>query len=343
MTKSPRAGVVIVNYNCAPLAIDSALSALGASEGDVRVVIVDNASTDSSREYLEGFANGEVARAPEAPAAFPAVQFADPKTIRTSMASDPDEWSGDALTILRSPKNGGFAGGANFGLRALMSGDFDLLILLNPDALIAKGAIGAFGRRLCDPSIGLCGASVLSFENPGQIQALGGAALHPLTLTGRNIADGENFADAHDPETVEARLDYPLGAAIAFRPDYLRHAGLLDERYFLYFEEADWTFSGRAAGRVGWAREAVVYHRYGASTKSLRVGPGAVSERSPLSDYHMARSRLLFALKWRPYLAPLMVAIGAGQAIKRLARGRRAQARAVALGSIPGAARAFPT
>lgn len=335
----PRVGVVIVNYNCAKLALDSALSAFGSGPADLRAVIVDNASTDDSRSCLEAFARGEIRHVPEAPAAVPAVKFGDPNALSMATISDPAAWSGAALTFLSSRVNGGFAAGVNLGLSALETDAFDLLILLNPDALLAEGAIAAFARRLADPKVGLCGASVLSFADPTRIQALGGASLDRLTLAGRNIAEGADFSAAPQREAVEARLDYPLGAAIGFRPDYLRRAGFLDERFFLYFEEADWAFAGRAAGRVGWAPDAVVYHRYGASTNSRRSAAGA--DRSPLSDYHMARSRLLFALKWRPHLAPLMVALGAAEAGRRLARGRRAQARAVALGSVPGAARAF--
>ena len=70
---------------------------------------------------------------------------------------------------------------------------------------------------------------------------------------------------------------------------------------------------------------------------------GEPSERSPLADYHMTRSRILFALKWRPYLAPLAVAAGGGQAAMRLIRGRRANAEAVFRASLPGSAREFVT
>lgn len=341
MKTRPRAGVIIVNFNCAPLAIDSALSALGSSRCDVRVVIVDNFSTDDSRDYFRDVQAGKPARNPQSPAASPAVRFCDIGRMQAATILDPREWSDAPLTFLLARENRGFAAGVNLGLRSLLAGDFDILIILNPDALLAEGAIEAFAERLRDPRVGLCGASVLSFDEPTRIQALGGAALDPLTLVGRNIGEGAEFREAPDENAVEAQLDYPLGAAIAFRPDYVRAAGLLDERYFLYFEEADWTLAGRAAHRVGWAREAVVYHRYGASTKSRPAMRGAASRRSPLSDYHMARSRRLFAMKWRPMLAPLMVALGAGQALARAARGRGAQARAVALGSLPGASRSF--
>lgn len=342
MTRKLRAGVVIVNFNCAPFAIDAALSVLGQTECSAQVVIVDNASTDGSPDHFKTLAREASARAPDSPSGSPRVTFCDPASTKVELITKPREWSPKPLSILLSPVNGGFAAGANLGFRTLLQAKFDLLVLLNPDALAAEGSIAAFAERLEDPTVGLCGASVLSYDRPGTAQAFGGATLDPLTLVGRNIGEGCEFADAPGRNLVESRLDYPLGAVIALRPDYVSRAGFLDERYFLYFEEADWAFAGRKIGRVGWARDAVVYHRYGGSTRSRRAAFGAPSERSALSDYHMARSRLLFALKWKPHLAPLTLAYGAGQTLSRLARGRTDQARAVALGSLPGARRAFP-
>jgi hypothetical protein len=328
-------GAVIVNYACAPFALDAALSILGAAE-DAHVVIVDNASPDGSADYFGAVARG-ARHEPTAPASGD-VRFAG---LREGLIAFQPDRTGRGISILLAPSNGGFASGCNFGLQALDRARLDLLLLLNPDALVAEGAVDAFRRRLEDPFIGLCGASVLSFESPHGAQALGGARLDPLTLLGENLGAGSLVKDAPSTDEIERRLDYPLGAAIALRPDYIERAGFLDERYFLYYEEADWAFAGRPFFRTGWAREARVYHRYGASSKSVRSGRNAPSSRSPLSDYHMARSRLLFALKWRPALAPALVALGGVQAARRLARGKGAQARAVALGSLPGAPRAW--
>ena len=60
----------------------------------------------------------------------------------------------------------------------------------------------------------------------------------------RNIGEGARFSDSRDAAQTESQLSYPLGAAIAFRRDYLSRAGYLDERYFLYYEEADWALAG---------------------------------------------------------------------------------------------------
>lgn len=332
MSQGARFGAVIVNYRCAPLALDAALSFLG--DGGARAIIVDNASDDGSPDFIEQALRGG-AHTPEPPP--------DPLAGRAVQFADPERLAPGRLTVVRSKTNGGFAAGCNAGLRMLTAAPkIDRLLLLNPDALLAEGALAAFADRLGDDGAGLCGASVVAFDAPHDVQAFGGASFDPLLMTGRNIGEGKALADMPDRRTVEATLSYPLGAAIALRKDYLSRAGYLDERYFLYYEEIDWARAGGAAHRPVWAPGAVVYHRYGAASKSERRAMGEPSQRSPLSDYHMTRSRVLFAAKWRPPLAPLAMLAGGAQAARRYMRGRPRNGAAVLRASLPGSPRRFP-
>jgi hypothetical protein len=323
-----RFGAVIVNYNSAPLAIAAALSFLG--DGGAAVVIVDNLSTDDSRATLVAARAGD-AEAPEAPR--------EPAEGRAPLFAPAAALAGSACELVLSEQNGGFAAGCNIGLKRLMArGDCTHFLLLNPDALIAKGSLAAFSERLADPSVGLCGATVAAFDPPHPVQAFGGARVSGLLPVGRNIGEGSDVAQPPARSAVERQLSYPLGAAIAFRRDYLDRAGFLDERYFLYFEEFDFARAGRGLNSA-WADGALIYHRYGASSKSRRAAKGV--RRSPLADYHMARSRLLFVAKWRPMTAPLALLLALAEAGRRLGRGDRENARAVLAGSLPGSPRIY--
>ncbi|MDZ7626790.1 MAG: hypothetical protein U5J99_00105 [Parvularculaceae bacterium] len=333
MIPSARFGAVIVNYRCASLALDAALSFLG--DGGAKAIIVDNASDDGSAELIEDVIAGVRTHAPQPPP--------DPLEDRAVRFADPAQLARGRLVLIRAKANGGFAAGCNIGLRALSSGvGIDRFLLLNPDALLAEGALAAFAERLNEDGAGLCGASVVAFDAPHAVQAFGGAAFDGLLLTGRNIGEGLALADRPDRRSVEARLDYPLGAAIALRKDYLSRAGYLDERYFLYYEEIDWARAGGDAHPPVWAPDAVVYHRYGAASKSKRAAAGAPSARSALSDYHMTRSRVLYAAKWRPPLAPLAMLAGTAQAARRYLRGRAENGAAVLRASLPAAPRRYP-
>lgn len=333
MTQSARFGAVIVNFRCAPLALDAALSFLG--DGGAKAIIVDNASDDGSPELIDAVIAGARPHTPELPP--------DPIDGRAVRFADPARLSRGRLSVLRAKSNRGFAAGCNAGLRALATvSGVDRFLLLNPDALLAEGALAAFAERLNEDGAGLCGASVVAFEAPHAVQAFGGAAFDPFLLTGKNIGEGLALGDRPDRRSVEAELDYPLGAAIALRKDYLSRAGYLDERYFLYYEEIDWARAGGAAHAPVWAPDAVVYHRYGAASKSKRAAAGAPSARSALSDYHMTRSRVLFAAKWRPTLAPLAMLAGTAQAARRYMRGRAENGAAVLRASLPAAPRNYP-
>ncbi len=329
-----RFGVVIVNYQCASFAVDAALSALG--DGAAAAVIVDNASPDGSAAFIEAILSGETAHAPDAPR--------EPIAGHAPRFADISELAPGALSLIRSEINDGFASGCALGLKALAErDDIDAFVLLNPDATLAQGSLDAFAARLADARAGLCGASVVAFEPPHAAQAFGGAELTRFFHLGRNIGEGAAFSDAPPREQVEERLAYPIGAAMALRRDYLIRAGYPDARYFLYFEEPDWTLAGRPDFYPAWAPGAVAYHRYGAASKSERTEAGGPSRRSPLSDYHMARSRLLFALKWRPLTAPLVGVASLAQAAIRVLRSQPDNAAAVLRGGLPGAPRRFQT
>ena len=261
-------------------------------------------------------------------------KYLDEQTLPSSLSS---------LTVVGANENRGFAAGCNIGLKFLEAvSSCSHYLLLNPDTQLAAGALAAFETALDEPGAGLCGATVLLADDPGKVQAFGGARLNDLTLLGENLGGGEFLFAAPEAADVEKHLTYPLGAAIALKAGYLQKAGYLDDRYFLYYEEADWAFAGRAFSHTVWAPDAYVFHHYGISSKSDFVSADQPSVRSPLADYHMARSRFLFALKWRPWLAPAVLALGLMQAFRRLLRGRFKSALAVARGVLPGAARAYP-
>ena len=324
-------GAVIVNYNCAVFALDAALSVLG-DDDTAHVVIVDNASTDGSLDIISDVLAGRRLHKPTGPSGaqinpeFEAVRNISTAIIDEGVALG----TTPQLTIIRSAENRGFAAGCNIGIRYLIdAADPETFLLLNPDAQIARGSLAAFKDRLCYTKAGLCGATIMRFDNPDCAQAFGGAVLNPWTLLGSNIGAGKSLAEAPDRASVEAQMSYPLGAAIAFRKDYLKVADMLDARFFLYYEEADWVRRGWPARHAVWAPKAIVYHRHGVVAGSRRDMGG----RTPASDFHMARSRMKFALKWRPMAVPIIAVLTVMQSVRRLLRGERGQAKAVLAGT----------
>lgn len=330
-----RFGCVIVNYNGAAMAMDAALSFLGA--GGARVVIVDNQSTDGSLDYLAGLAAGKLVHVPTCvpePLIGHLPHLAThPKIQVIRKGSELPEYT--PLSVIDAGSNGGFAAGCNIGLKAL-TGDqtLDGFVLLNPDTQIAAEGLNAFSARLADPAIGICGGTIVDFDAPHHVQAFGGAQIdqrfHLGVKLGEGTAPNGPRLDLPACAAIEDAIDYPLGAAMAIRRDYWDAVGGLDERYFLYFEEPDWVRAGQPTYRPGWAPEAMIYHRYGMSSVSQKSTVHGASRRSALADFHMTRSRLLFAAKWYPETLGVNRAAVGWQIAQRLIRGRPANAVAVA-------------
>ena len=236
--------IVIVNYRTAPLVVDClrSLAAEVAAEPDCRVVVVDNASGDGSVQILQDAINGE-------------------------------GWASWA-EILPLDRNLGFSGGNNAALRPLFASlrAPDYVFLLNPDTWVRPGAVRAlveFMERR--PDVGIAGSRL---EHPnGEVQNSAfrfhtatseferGLRLGLVTrLLRRWVVAPPARAEAHP-------ADWLSGASLMIRREVFDSVGLLDEDYFLYYEEVDFCLRARAAGwRCWYVPESRVVHLVGQSS-----------------------------------------------------------------------------
>lgn len=85
--------------------------------------------------------------------------------------------------------------------------------------------------------------------------------------------------------------EFVSGCAMLIKKAVLARIGLLDERYFLYYEDADFCQRARQAGfKIVFVPQAKIWHK--------NIGTGRTG--SPLQDYYMVRNRLLFGMRWAP-------------------------------------------
>lgn len=323
---SDRLDVVIVNYRGAADVLEC-LESLLRSPVPLRVVVVDNASGDGSADTIAAWARGEVA----APEPSPALAYLSrpplPKPVdhvRFDEAESRRRVPGDTLlTIIEAERNGGFASGNNVGLRYLLADPATTHVwLLNPDTVVEAGAAGALlAHMLADPAIGMCGALVRYYHFPERVQALGGHRFNRWTGTSRGIG-AEATGALPDPAAVARDTDFVLGAALAVSRPFLDAVGLMEESYFLYFEEVDWAWRNRGRFTLGYADDVVVYHKEGGSIGSSSRKGG----RSALSEYYLVRSRLRLVGRHRPWLLPVHWGVAAAQIALRLARRQPAKA-----------------
>jgi len=178
--------------------------------------------------------------------------------------------------LLRA-ENCGYAGGNNRGA-AIARGDY--LLFLNPDTILAPGALEALLAPLhADAQIGLTTACIVHRDRPNTINTCGNT-MHYTGLTycrgaGRPRAE---FADSADVDAVS-------GAAFAIRRDLFEELDGFDERFFMYAEDSDLSWRARLDGyRCRYVAEALVAHNY---------RPGY----SPAKAFYLDRNRHLMLLK----------------------------------------------
>ena len=161
-------------------------------------------------------------------------------------------------------KNNGYAAALNTGIKNSQS---DFYWLLNNDLVVESNALKnllEYAARNASKRLGVIGCKVMFSEQRNVINAVGGK-FNKWTGGGYNV--GSRQTDEKQFDTGDVDIDYAYGAAMFVSSEYVRVVGSLDESYFLYFEELDWTVRGKEKGfTTGYCPSCVVFHKQGAST-----------------------------------------------------------------------------
>lgn len=195
------------------------------------------------------------------------------------------------ITVVRSPKNLGFAGGNNLGI---MAAHGKYLYFINNDTLIDARSekCEVKSERLFQPLIdrlesdahigAVCPKIRFSWDN-NPIQYAGYTPLSSVTLRNEPIGFGEDDCGQYDKSHP---TPYAHGAAMMVKREAIEKAGLMPECFFLYYEELDWSMMIRRAGYDIWYEPAcTIFHKESQST----------GQNSPLRTYYITRNRFLFA------------------------------------------------
>ncbi len=241
----PYVALVILNWNNAGDTRRCLASLEALTYPNYGVIIVDNGSTDDSVQQIR--------------AAYPTV------------------------TLLETGENLGYAGGNNVGIRYALEHEADLICILNNDVTVAPDFLEPLVATACStPSIGGVTPFIAALDAPEQIWTAGSAV-------NRRTAEVTRF---HVGEPVSAwrerfpfAVDVVSGAAMLVKREVFETVGLMDEDFFLYYEETDWCLRVQ---RVGYQMMAVP------SSQVLHKVSAALGETSPVIDYYMLRNHLRF-------------------------------------------------
>lgn len=245
MTSSPPVLVLLLSWND----VEGVLTALGAlalqSYPAIEVLVIDNGSEDGTVEQVR--------------------------------AEHPE------VEILELGHNSGFTGGTNAGFREAARRGFPYVFAHNQDVVCPQGTISQLVQALeADPRAAVANPTVLYAHQPHIVHSAGGFfdwRRGSTPLRGMGEVERGQFGD--EPSEV----DFAPLCATLMRMEAIERCGALDERFFAYYEDCEWSVrAGRAGYRILHVPAASVFH-------GLRH---EVRDASVNVHYYMTRNRLLF-------------------------------------------------
>jgi len=255
---------IIVNWN-GKKDTDACLRSLTnvrSNDIDLHVVLVDNGSTDGSEDFIKH--------------------------------THPN------VTLLQAGKNLGFTGGNNLGIRHALERNADYVWLLNNDTIVDPNVL-SFLDVFEDQTVGAAGSKIYfakghEFHHDRYLPKERG---HVLWYAGGLVDWNNMFASHRGVDEVDhgqydkvEEAPFITGCSFVVRSNVIRKIGVLDDSYYLYLEDLDWSIRIQRAGYKTM---------YAPSSKLWHVNAGSSGRPgNPTHEYYMTRNRLVFGLRWAP-------------------------------------------
>ncbi len=243
MENMPLVSIITINYNQSKVTLELLKSLREITYPNIEIIVVDNASPNDNPDVIKK-------EYPE-------------------------------ITLLKSIKNIGFAGGNNLGVR-VSKGDY--LLFINNDTEVEPRFLEPMVNLLeRDQAIGMVSPKILFHHTPDTIQYAGYFPMNPYTmrqnLVGYRQKDIGQYNDTKETYAIH-------GAAMMVPRRIIKQIGMMTEIYFLYYEEHDWCSRIKKAGyKVYYQPQSVIFHKESIST----------GKESPLKIYYIARNRILYS------------------------------------------------
>ena len=285
--------ICIVNWNTGELLKNCIQSIIqNTHEISYEIIVVDNASSDNSIALIL-----------------------------------PDLAGDSRLHLVETKQNLGFAGGNNVALEQA-SGEF--IVLLNPDTLVTAGALDLAVKLLkANPSWGVLGPKLLNADGSlqpsiGQFPTVTGM-FWEMTRLRKFFPKNKLFSSfkRYDMDYDKMQeVEQPSGACLFVRRAVIEKVGLLDLRYFMYYEEVDWCYRIFNAGwRIMYTPDIKVVHLGGQSSNQnldVRIVENARSKLRYFQKHYGRRPLHLLAVRLIVITEALLkLAVSAFQMLRR--------------------------
>jgi len=261
-----RVSAIIVTYHSAGV-IRACLAALApdVQSGLLEVIVVDNASADGTPDLVR--------------AEFP--------------------WA----TLFATGENLGYSKGVNVGIREARA---RYLFILNPDTVVKRGTVSKLVDFMdANPRAGIAGPKLVFEDGSVQLSCRRFYTFTVLLL--RRTPLGKVFKNSKpvrdhlmlDFDHASTReVDWLLGAAMFVRREAVDSVGMMDERFFLYFEDVDWCYRMKQrALSVYYVADAVVEHGYKRESAQTVLNRSFVAHLASLVRYYEKWGAVAYLVK----------------------------------------------
>ncbi|NLH39207.1 MAG: glycosyltransferase family 2 protein [Elusimicrobia bacterium] len=330
---NPKVSIIILNYNGWQDTIECLESVLRNDYDNYQVIVVDNNSQNNSLDYIKAWADGKlnVWTKPDNSLrhlSFPPVEKPIPYIFYTREEAEnggikelesrftENDYKGTTtkypLVLIQSGDNLGFAGGNNVAIRyVLAKDDSDYIWLLNNDTVIDRIALKELVKLAeSDNGIGIIGSKILWYDNPKMIQSCGGMKILKLLTKAENVYIYQKDSELIDQKNIY--FDFILGSSLIVSKNTIKTIGLMDESYFMYWEDAEFGLRAKKNNiKLEYASNSRLWHKGGASCKGFvkKMFLFKKKVRSELKRFSMDlygyRNLIYLYKNYFPYLLPL--------------------------------------
>ena len=165
------------------------------------------------------------------------------------------------MDVRCAPANRGYAAAGNLGIKVALEREAQFVWLLNNDIVAPPDTLCKLVSATRDVGVGMVGSVLRYMDKPDELQAWGGGS----------VARSSGYATHFRGPSALGEGAFLTFASVLLRSEMLEEIGLLDEGYFMYFEDSDLCFRARAAGwKLAVAADTAVLHKEGGSATTRK-------------------------------------------------------------------------
>lgn len=223
----------------------------------------------------------------------------DPDFVTVLVDNNSEDGSGQKLKeefpeieLIQSQSNLGFTGGNNLGIQWAMGHSFEYVLLLNNDTVVEADFLQPLVSFLDqNPDYGAVQPKIMLERERNKIWNAGGGYFKCLGMSW-SVGIGQEDQGQFDQEKDTPWI---TGCAMLIRSAVINEAGMLDDRFFAYYEDVEWSFRIRKSGfRLRYLPQSKIYHVAGGSSKKIKTKEGIVP---PIIHYYRTRNHLFLIRK----------------------------------------------